>query len=314
MEIDWDVAVIGGSFSGLSAALMLVRSRRRVVVIDAGAPRNRSAAHMHGVLGHDGRSPLELLADGRREVERYGGIIRSGRAVSAARDDDGFTLRLDDDETLRARRLVVATGLRDELPEIDGLAEQWGRGVVICPYCDGWEARDSRIGILATGPFSGHQAQLLRQWSPRVTYLANEIEVPSDQARALEARGIEIVIGRVTRLRSVDGVLTGVTLDGGRHVDLDVIFIASRLMPNDGLLDGLGVERDQTPFGSFPKIDAMGATSVSGVWAIGKVANAVANVPVAMGAGSFAGAAVNMDLITAEIAHALETRAMAESA
>jgi len=314
MEIDWDVAVVGGSFSGLSAALMLVRSRRRVVVIDAGAPRNRSAAHMHGVLGHDGRSPLALLADGRREVERYGGTIRSGSAISATRDDGGFTLRLDNDEALRARRLIVATGVRDELPPIEGLAEQRGRGVVTCPYCDGWEARDTRIGILATGPFSTHQAQLLRQLSPHVTYLANEIEVPSDQVRALEARDIEIATGRVTRVRTVDGALAGVSLDDGRHVDLDIIFIASRMVPNDGLLDGLGVERDQTPFDAFPRTDSMGATSVSGVWAIGNAANAMANVPVAMGAGSFAGAAVNMDLVTAEIARALETRAMAETA
>jgi len=269
---------------------------------------------MHGVLGHDGRSPLALLADGRREVERYGGTIRSGSAISATRDDGGFTLRLDNDEALRARRLIVATGVRDELPAIEGLAEQWGRGVVTCPYCDGWEARDTRIGILATGPFSTHQAQLLRQLSSHVTYLANEIEVPSDQVRALEDRDIEIVTGRVTCVRTVDGALAGVSLDDGRDADLDIIFIASRMVPNDGLLDGLGVERAQTPFDAFPRTDAMGATSVSGVWAIGNAANAMANVPVAMGAGSFAGAAVNMDLVTAEIARALETRAMAETA
>lgn len=143
MESNWDVVIVGGSAAGLSAGLMLARSRRRVAIVDAGAPRNRFAAHMHGVLGHDGKPPQDLIAAGRREVERYGGVVIDATVTGAVRSGNAFAVTTDKREIMHARRLNVATGLRDELPEVDGLREQWGKGVVACPYCDGYENRDN---------------------------------------------------------------------------------------------------------------------------------------------------------------------------
>ncbi|HTL41628.1 MAG TPA: NAD(P)/FAD-dependent oxidoreductase, partial [Pseudolysinimonas sp.] len=172
-----DVIIVGAGAAGLSAALMLGRSRRRVLVLDGGAPRNAVSAHMHGVLGRDGWSPLDLVATGREEILRYGVAIESASAVSAERVDDAFAVTLSDGTVRTARRLLVAGGLRDGLPGIAGLAERWGRGVAHCPYCDGWEVRDGRIAVVATGPASVHQAQLVRQLSADVTFYAEVVEL-----------------------------------------------------------------------------------------------------------------------------------------
>jgi thioredoxin reductase len=309
MESNWDVVIVGGSAAGLSAGLSLARSRRRVAIVDAGVPRNRFAAHMHGVLGHDGKPPQELVAAGRREVERYGGIIINATATGAVRSGDTFAVTTDGHgrEIMNARRLIVATGLRDELPEVDGLREQWGKGVVACPYCDGYENRDKRIGILGTSAFSLHQVQLLRQWSPNTTYFVHMLEAPNaDERRALEARGIAIENGIVTKICSDEGGrLTGLELADGRHIGVDVIFITPRPVPLDGVLGQLGADVTESPFGRFVTVDPTYKTSIPGVWAVGNVTDAVANVPVSMGAGSFAGAAVNADLVTEDIAWAV---------
>ena len=195
-----DVVIVGGGPAGLSAALSLGRARRRVIVVDAGKPRNMTAAHMHGVLGHDGLSPLRLLELGRKEVAGYGVRLIRGE-VTAARTD-GTAVEVDiANETLRTRRLLVATGLDDVLPTIPGLREQWGRGVVVCPYCDGWEHRDDVIGVIATSPHSVEQAQLLRQWSHRIVYFANDVGEPAaEEVEALVRRGIRTESGLVTGL------------------------------------------------------------------------------------------------------------------
>jgi len=306
METHCDVVIIGGGVAGLSAGLTLVRARRRVIIVDGGAPRNRFAAHMHGVLGHDGKSPRQLIAEGRREIERYGGVIVDGQVTEAIRAGEIFTVSIDSGAILHARRLIVATGLRDELPDIEGLAEHWGKGVVVCPYCDGYEVRDGRIGILATSSWSPHQAQLLRQWSANITYFIDRTDPPAgDELRALLARGIEIEDTPVVRVLSDDGHFTGLELDHGRQVSLDAIFTGPRPVPIDGIPRALGADLRDTPFGPFVATDPTGKTSVEGVWAVGNVANMQANVPMAIGAGSFAAAAVNMDLISEDIARAV---------
>lgn len=299
---DWDVVVIGGGSGGLSTALLLARARRRVVVLDGGAPRNRFAPHMHGVLGHDGKSPLQLLADGRREIEAYGGVILRADVAQTRRDGERFTVATSDGQTLRARRLVVATGLRDELPDVEGLAAQWGRGVAVCPYCDGYEVRDQRIGILATGPRSLHQAQLLRQWSASIVYLANDTGVPEgDDAVAFAARGIRVEEGAVRRVLTDGGRVAGVELGDGRVVELDAIFTAPRMVPLDEPLRQLGADRAEGPAGSFVAVDDTGRTSVPGVWAVGNVVNAAGNVPIAIAAGAWAAGMVNHDLVLDDV-------------
>lgn len=306
MSETWDVVVIGGGSAGLSAALMLVRGRRRVVVLDGAEPRNRFAPHMHAVLGHDGLPPTELLAKGRAEIEGYGGVIAPADVVGASRSDEGFVVEVAGGESFVGRRLVVATGLRDELPAVPGLAEQWGRGVVSCPYCDGWEVRDRRIGVLAAGPGSAARAQLIRQWSPSLVFLTNGTGSPDPDERAeLEARGIEVVDAPLARVLTRGDTLTGVELTGGAVVDLDVLFAMPSPTPHDEVLLQLGAERS----GGFVPVDEFGATAVPGVWAAGNVVNPRANVPVAMGAGASVGAMVNHDLVAEDVRLALAVSA-----
>lgn len=303
----WDVIIVGAGSGGLSAALMLGRARRRVLVVDGGAPRNGVAAHMHGVLGRDGWSPLELVTTGRAEVERYGVVVTPGEVVSAERAESGFAVDLGSGERHLARRMLVATGLRDELPEIPGLAEQWGTGAVVCPYCDGWEVRDQRIAVLATGPMSTHQAQMLRQWSPQVTFLTNARELTEADAAPLIARGIAIERRAITDVSAdAEGRLRGIRLADGDIVPVDSIFLHPRVVPNDALLRGLGAATTES-FGGAPwvEVDATGRTSVPTLWAVGNVVNPSASVPVASGLGNVAGATINADLIEEEIRDAL---------
>lgn len=306
------MVVIGGGSAGLSAALMLGRARRRVMVVDAGMPRNRFAAHMHGGLGLDGMPPLDLLATGRREVGSYGGEFWDTAAVATRRDGKGFAVETADGRTALARALLVATGARDELPDIEGLAQWWGRGVAVCPYCDGWEVRDQRIGILATGPASPVQAQLLRQWSGTVIYLPDATEpLKDDDLAAFGARGIRIEDGAVRRVLARDGRLAGVEMAGGRVIELDAVFTVPRLVPLDEPLRQLGAERTEYPWGSFATTDPSGQTSVTGVWAAGNVVNAMANVPVAAGAGALAAGAINHALVLDDVREALAACAQA---
>jgi thioredoxin reductase len=311
----WDVIVIGGGAAGLNAALVLARARRRVVVVDAGEPRNRFAPHMHGFLSRDGVSPLELLEIGRGEVRGYGGEIVSGRAVRAAGEAGAFTVELDDGRMFASRRLVIATGLRDELPDIPGLAGQWGRGAVACPYCDGWEARDSRIGVLAASAMSVHQAGLLRQWSADVTFVGPLTAELHPEARAgLEARGVRIDERAATAvLEDADGALTGVELDDGTTLPLDRIFVGPRLVANDELLRQLGAARTEAmQGGEWVASDAFGATSVPGVWVAGNSAVSHALVVMAAASGAAVATQINADLVADDTRRALaEARAMA---
>lgn len=300
----FDVAVVGGGPAGLSAALSLARARRRVIVFDAGDPRNGVAEHMHGVLGHDGMPPTALLERGRGEVERHGGIVVEGRVGRvrvgpAGIDVDGPS------GTVRARRLIVSTGLRDELPEIAGLREQWGRGVVVCPYCDGWERRDDTIGVIATGPKGIDQAHQLRQWSDTIVYFPNDVGEPGAGAlRTLEGRGIRVERGRVRAVRSNEGRVEAVQLDD-RSVQVESIFTATTLHPRDRLLRELGARTIDDADGSWVEVDADGRTSVEHVWAVGNVVDRRSNVSVSLGAGSLIAGAVNADLTAEDIARSV---------
>ena len=298
----WDVIVVGGGSAGLSAALMLGRARRSVLVLDGGPPRNAVAGHMHGVLGHDGLPPLELVARGREEIARYGVEVRSARATGARLEADGVVVIVDGEE-VRTRRLVVATGLSDELPDIPGIQQHWGNGVVVCPYCDGWEHRDQRIAVLATAPGSVNYVQLLRQWSSDVVFLTGDIPEPEGADLAgLEARGIEIERRGIHRVVADGDRLRGIELADGHVREFDVIFTHTKVTPNDTVLRALGAEVNDD---GWAVVDASGRTSVPSVWAIGNLVNSSANVPVSIAAGSMAGAAINMDLVAEDIALAI---------
>jgi thioredoxin reductase len=304
---DADVLIVGAGSAGLSAALMLARSRRRVIVLDGGAPRNAVAAHMHGVLGRDGWSPLDLVATGREEVARYGAIVEPLAAVSVTAAADGFVVSLGVGSVRTARRLLFAGGLRDELPAIPGLAEHWGRGVAHCPYCDGWEVRDARLAVLSTGTASLHQAQLLRQLSADVTYFVEGTELAEADLEALVVRGIAVETRRIASITSSDGVLTGLRLHDGAEIAADAVFVRPRSVPADDLLHALGAAAEVGADNHrWVTVDPTGRTSIPGVWAAGNVVNPAATVPVSAASGSTAGAAINADLVADEIRSALE--------
>jgi thioredoxin reductase len=310
---EWDVIIVGGGSAGLSAALMLGRSRRRVLVVDGGEPRNRFAAHMHGVLGRDHSSPLDLLAAGRAELTRYDDVvIESGTVVSAAPLDTeaiGFEVVLESGERHTARRMLVATGLRDDLPDLPGLAEEWGRNAVSCPYCDGWEVRDRRIAMIATDASNTHQAQLLRQLSPHVTFYTQGANLPDAARAGLEARGIAIETRAVVEVVGDDeGGLRGIRLDDGTEHEADSIFVAPRPVPNDRLLRELRARTMRQNGVDWVLVDPSGRTNVPGLWAAGNIATAASSVPVAMAAGNLAGTGINGDLVEEDIREAVAAR------
>ena len=215
---NYDVVVVGGGAAGLSGAVALARSRRSVLVVDVGDPRNAPAGHVHNFLSRDGTPPSELFAAGRAEVTGYGGRVETGRVTALARDGARFGVQISAEagpSTVTARRLLVATGLRDVLPDVPGLAARWGIDVLHCPYCHGWEVRDQRIGILSTGPAAVHQALLFQQLSPHVTLLRHTGPAPDAEQRALlEALGVAIVEGQVEQVEADASGLTGVVLAG----------------------------------------------------------------------------------------------------
>jgi thioredoxin reductase len=300
----YEVVVVGGGAAGLSAALVLGRARRRTLVVDAGEPRNAPSAHLQGYLSRDGMSPAEFLAVGREEIARYGVELVRTRVTDAARDGEGFIVRLAQGRTLHARHLVIATGLRDELPEVPGLAERFGRDVVHCPYCHGWEVRDRPTGVLATSPLSVHQALMVTQWSDDVRLFLHEVaesELTDVDLRRLAAARVAVVPGKVTGLVVADDRLTGVRLADRTVHEREVLYAAPRAVPRNALLIELGAELRETPFGSYPVIDERGLTTVPGLWAAGNASGFAEQVINAASRGYRAGAAINGELLMADL-------------
>ena len=313
----YDVVVIGGGAAGLSGALALARARRSVLVIDAGAQRNAPAGHVHNYLGREATSPGDLLASGRAEIAGYGGKVVTGTVISAhaVEHPEGtavaFHVELAGGRAVLARRLLVTTGLVDELPDVPGIAERWGRDVLHCPYCHGWEVRDQAIGVLASGPFATHQALLFRQWSADVTLFLHTAPDPDpDQWEQLAARGIEVVVGEVAAVEGTDGGLTGVRLTSGQLVPRQVLVVMPRFVARADVLTTLGLQpieqqMDGHVIGSYVPAGPTGATAVTGVWVAGNVVDLVARVINAAAAGLSAAAALNADLIAEDTRHAV---------
>ncbi|BDZ65488.1 NAD(P)/FAD-dependent oxidoreductase [Agromyces mangrovi Wang et al. 2018] len=306
---DWDVIIVGGGAAGLSAALILGRARRRVLVIDAGSPRNATAVHMHGVLGRDETPPGDLLAAGRAELTRYDVSVASGTVTSAtsfADDVPGFEVLLSSDERYTARRLLVATGLVDELPDIPGLADQWGRGVFMCPYCDGWEQRGRRVAVLGTARPDPYQAQLMRQVAGDVTFLADGATITERVRGELDARDIALEPAEVERVLSDEtGQLTGIRFADGTERAVDVLFVAPKSVPSDAVLRHLSARTMRDQGVSWTLVDDSGQTSVRGLYAAGNVIGSKSSVPWAMASGSMAGTAINADLVGEDVRRAV---------
>jgi thioredoxin reductase len=307
-----DVIVVGGGLAGLAGALTLVRARRAVLVVDAGHPRNAPAAHAHGYLTRDGASPLDLLAAGRAEVAGYGGQIMTGTVTSLARlPSGGFQVTLADGTTHRARRMLVATGLVDEYPDIPGLRDRWGRDVVHCPFCFGWELRDQPLAVLATCPQAAAQALMWRQWSPDVALFLHTAPAPgADVMEQLAARGISLVEGEVTGVEVTGDRLSGVRLRSGQVIPSRAVVIGPQFEARHALLDRLGVSVAEHPLriGHQVAADAAGRTAAGGVWVAGNAADVTAGVMQAAASGVTAAAAINADLTAEDTTTAVAAR------
>ncbi|MHA7281333.1 NAD(P)/FAD-dependent oxidoreductase [Arthrobacter sp. TMS2-4] len=305
----YDVVIIGGGPAGLSAAVTLGRALRSVVVLDGGQPRNAPARAVHGFLTREGLGPTALLAAGRSDAESYGATLVEADVVSVRRGTEGFTVVLADGRSVIGRRVLVATGLTDGLPPIPGLREQWGAGVVHCPYCHGYEIRGQHIGILGTGPMSIHQTLLFRQWSEHITLFLNDEVTPTDEDwDRLAARSVRVVDGAVVSVDASDGTLTGVTVGDGTFFALDALAVGTRMEARSALLEPLGLATQEHPSGMGHALAAgpMGATAVPGLYVAGNVSNLAAQVIVAAAEGTMAGAAINAHLLEEETAWAVE--------
>ena len=298
-----DALVVGGSFAGLSAALQLARARRRVTVVDAGAPRNRFAAASHGFFGQDGTPPLEMIATARAKLLAYPNVrFVEGRAVRAQAVDGGFAVTLDGGETLVAAKLLLAFGVADELPAGPaGLQERWGRSVVHCPYCHGYEFGGGPIGVLYVAPMSLHQALLVPDWGPTTLFLnghdaATAIDAPMRDK--LRQRGVTIEPAPLTALEGEGTALERLRLQDGRALPVRGLFVATRTRMASPLAEQLGCAFDDGPFGPVLRTDAMTKmSSVPGVYAAGDIARVPHNATFASADGVQAGASMHQSLV-----------------
>ena len=305
---EFDVVIVGGGAAGLSAALVLSRARRKVLLVDSGAPRNAPAPHMHGFLSRDGMPPAGLLEVGRDEVKGYGGEIRAGDVTELVLSGgSGFWVLLSDGQRVSARRLLIATGLRDELPDIPGLAARWARDVLHCPYCHGFEVRDRQLGVLGGSAESVRYVQTVRQWTTDVVFFTPPGSLTPLQRSELVARAIGIVEGTVKQVLVEKDQLSGVEMDDGRIIRRQAVFVPPRFVPHNDLLARIGCEMDDS---GWVVRDGTGLTTIPGVWVAGNVANPRAQVITAAGEGSASAIAINADLIEEDIRNAVRAFSM----
>lgn len=300
-----DVAIVGGSAAGLAAALQLCRQRRSVIVVDAGDPRNAPAAHIHGYLGHEGTPPADFTDIGRDEVRRYGGEVIPGRAVDVRRGEhERFRVELTGGHAIVARRVVAATGLVDLLPDIEGLAAHWGRDVIHCPFCHGFEVRDRRIVQIVTHPIGLHPTPLFRQVTDRLTVVVQDGSIGDADLDALRAGGVEVLDGPVARVVvGADERVTGVELADGRVLDADAIAVGPRFQVRAEPFDTLALGTGQHPsgLGEVIDVDERGQTTAPGVYAAGNVTDPSLQVLGAAAAGSRVGTMISFDLATEDL-------------
>lgn len=308
----FEVVVVGGGAAGLAGALTLARARRSVLVIDAGQPRNAPAQGVHAYLGMEGIAPADLAAKGRAEVASYGGVVEQGRVVALERTEQGFAVECEDGSVVAAQRLLVTTGLVDELPDIPGLAEHWGTGVLHCPYCHGWEVRDQPVAVVASGPVAVHASLLWRQWTDQVTLFAHPGgELGASEREKLGARGITVVDSAVEAVESNEHGVSGVRTADGSVVAVEAVVVPTFMRSRSRLLVDLGLEVSEQKMGehlmgTYVEAGPMGATAVAGVWVAGNVTSVSEQVIGSAAAGNKAGAAINADLVMAEAEQVLE--------
>lgn len=306
VERHCDVLVVGGSAAGLAAALQLARQRRSVIVVDSGEPRNAPASHMHGYLGHEAAAPSLLTSIGREEVRSHGGEVLRGRVVGVARTDDRFEARLLGGHTIAARRVLIATGIEDVLPDIEGLEKHWGRDVIHCPFCHGFEVRDRRVVQIVTHPMALHPTPLFRQLTADLTVvLHDDVQVDAAHVDAMRSAGVTFVNGTVIAINDAGGRVTAVELSDGRRIPADAVAIAPRFRARAEPFEDLGIKAVPHPsgLGDVVEADPMGATGVPGVYAAGNVTDPSQQVLHAAANGSRVGAVISFSLADHDVAN-----------
>lgn len=294
---NYDVIVIGGSYAGMAAALQLVRARRNVLVIDEGKRRNRAATHSHGFLTQDGADSAVMASTARAQLEAYPTLSwAEDLVVSASGARDAFIVGTAATDAFGARRLLLAAGVSDTLPQVEGLAERWGRSVFHCPYCHGYELDQGRIGVIAASPMSIHQAQLLPEWGA-VTFLTNNVlELDEPALQELSARG---VIVETTPIERIEGH-ADVVLKDGRHLNFAGLFTAPKNAPSTPLAEDIGCAMVETPMGTQIHTSDTKETNIAGVFACGDVARVPHSVSLAVADGAWAGAQIHRSLVWPE--------------
>lgn len=291
---NYDVIVVGGSYSGMAAALQLVRARRRVLVIDGGKRRNRAASHSHGFLTQDGVAPAVIASTARTQLDAYPTLSWVDDLVvkvSGARD--AFTAEVAGGEAFGARRLLLATGVSDTLPDVEGLAERWGTSVFHCPYCHGYELEQGQIGVLAASPMSIHQAQLLPEWGS-VTFFTNGVlELDESALLDLSARGVAVEATRIIRIEGHADVV----LADGRRLGFAGLFAAPKNAPSTPIAEDIGCAITATPMGTQIHTSETKETNIAGVYACGDGARVPHSVSLAVADGAWAGAQIHRSLV-----------------
>jgi thioredoxin reductase len=294
-----DVIIIGGSFAGLAAALQIGRARRKVTVLDTGLPRNRFAGHSHGLLGHDHKPPLDILADARQQLERYPTIrLINARAESVSGAVDDFVVTTDDGASLKARRLILSYGVVDQMPDVPGFAESWGTSIVPCPYCDGFEVAGQHWGVIWFRPQSHIQVKLFQDWTNTLTVFANGHDIAPNVRADLAHRNVPVVDGRITWIARHGEHNATIKLDAGPDVEVDILFAHPPTKPSASLHDSLGLAKVDTPLGIVLKVDERRETSTPGIYAAGDLANPIMpSVTTASSHGATAGISAQQSML-----------------
>ncbi|WP_444901496.1 NAD(P)/FAD-dependent oxidoreductase [Microbulbifer sp. SSSA007] len=296
--MDIDVLIVGGSFAGLSAAMQLVRGRRKVVVLDTNQPRNRFARASHGVFGLDGKSPAEIRATALSQLALYPGFqLVEDAAVGVEKLRGGFEVAAESDAVYRAKKLILASGITDQLPDLPGVKEFWGKSVIHCPYCHGYELSDRPLGVFATSELSFHQAAMIPDWGATTLFTQGQFNPEGEVLGHLIDRGVVLEETPITNLLGAKGQLQAVLLADGREIPLEGLYVSPKAMLASPLIRMLDLALEDSLVGSIVKVDAFKESSVNGVFVAGDLSNPMQSGTFAIASGTMAGVAAHRSLI-----------------
>lgn len=296
-EIQYEVIIIGGSYSGLSAGMALGRSLRKVLVIDNGKPCNEQTPHSHNFLTQDGKTPREIAILAKKQVEKYDTVnFYHGKAINSKKTENDFEITTENGETFSSKKLIIATGITDEIPDIKGFAECWGISLIHCPYCHGYEYKGKKTGIIANGDKAFHIASLVKNLTDDVTIITREVaNFTDEQKEKLERNNIQIIESEILELKHQNGMIENIVFSDGKEMNFEAVYAALPFHQHSEIPKQLGCEF--TEFGHI-KADFMQKTNILGVFVCGDNSSMMRSVSNAVMTGNVAGAMVNMELVT----------------